>query len=253
MTEFSEKPLISLIMVTMNSASTIREALESIKTQIFRDFELIVIDGESDDETLSIIEASGIAKMVISEKDDGIYYAMNKGILLASGAYYGFLNSDDLFKNSHVLDKLATEMQKSGPDFLYGNLEYFSGSKANPIRSWRSGYVSHEDLRDGNFPPHPTFYTRRDSSNEPVLFDTRYRLAADAEYMTRCLLETGKTSVYVDEVLVSMRTGGATNSSIKNVLSQNFEIIEALKSHFHDFSFLRYLICKTFVKVKQFF
>ena len=191
--------------------------------QTFEDIEHIVIDGGSTDGTLDIINKyqSGIAKLV-SERDDGIYDAMNKGIGFATGEVIGILNADDFYPDSGVLEKVAQVFENEDIESCYGDLEYVDAvDTGKVIRYWRSGPYHVNKFYSGWMPPHPTFFVRRSVYQKYGLFNLTLGSAADYELMLRFLVKHRITTAYIPEVIVKMRTGGVSNASIKNRISAN--------------------------------
>ncbi len=226
-------PRISLITVCWNAGATIGDTLKSIDRQSFRDFEHLIIDGASSDDTLAIISRTRAEnRQLLSEPDKGIYDAMNKGIGLARGDIVGFLNADDVFANDNVLERIADTFGVLGVDCVYGDLVYVAREKPEKItRYWRSSAFKPRSFRRGWFPPHPTLYLRREVYENVGRFDLSYRHAADVELMMR-VFEVGKVkSVRIPDVLVRMKGGGASNNGLRTVLRQNREIQTALELH----------------------
>lgn len=224
---------ISIITVCYNSAATIRETLESVAAQSHADIEHIIVDGGSRDETLALVHAHrAFAGPLVSEPDRGIYDAMNKGLALASGEIVGFLNSDDVLANPGVLSRIAAAFEAPEVDACYGDLVYVAASNpARVVRYWRSRDYELGLCRRGWMPAHPTFYVRRQAYQRHGGFDDSLRIAADFEICLR-LLEVHRLRVtYLPQVLVKMRTGGVSNSSLRNVIRSNREVSWALRKH----------------------
>jgi glycosyltransferase involved in cell wall biosynthesis len=215
---------ISIITATYNSAATVRDTLTCIASQKYPNIEHIIVDGVSKDNTLAIVnEFSHIAKM-ISEKDKGIYDAMNKGVQLATGDIIGILNSDDFYTSSLVLSKVAAAFEDPAVEAVYGDLQYVKQDNVQVVtRTWKSGKYKKNLLYYGWMPPHPTFFVRRNIYDKCGLFNTTLRSAADYELMLRLLLKYNVHAQYIPEVLVKMRAGGMSNASLKNRLRANKE------------------------------
>lgn len=244
---------ISVITAVYNNRDTVAQALESALAQDHRDVELIVIDGGSTDGTLQVLQryADRLAKLV-SEPDRGIYDALNKGIAQASGEIVGFLHSDDLFADSAVLSRIGTAFADPRVDAVYGDLLYVN--KDDPrrvVRTWRSDEFSPRKLARGWMPPHPTFYVRRTVYQKLGGYDTSYRIAADYDCVLRLLGRGQVRSVYIPEVLVKMRVGGASNRSLKNILRKSREDYRALREN--GVGGLGALAWKNLSKLPQFF
>jgi glycosyltransferase involved in cell wall biosynthesis len=224
---------ISLITVTYNSAATIGDTLASVNRQTHPDVEYIVIDGGSKDDTVAIVKACGerVAQFV-SERDRGIYDAMNKGIARATGDVIGFLNSDDVLADDDVLAGYARAFASQPVDALYGDLVYTERDDLTRVlRYWRGTTYRAGAFARGWVPAHPSFYARRAVYRAHGSFDLGFPLAADFEIMCRFLHARGVPSAYLPGVKVRMRVGGATNVSLRNVWRQNLEIVRAMRRH----------------------
>jgi len=212
---------ISIITATWNSASTIENAILSVASQTYRDVEHIIVDGNSSDATLEIVfrHEDKIDKL-ISEPDHGIYDAMNKGIALSTGDIVGILNSDDFYANPHVLADVARIFEDKSIDTCYGDLIYVDPINVKRItRYWRSGTHHSKRFYQGWMPPHPTFFVRHSVYEKHGCFNTALGTAADYELTLRLLLKNSVSTTYIPEVLVHMRSGGASNASFKSRLA----------------------------------
>lgn len=224
---------VTIITVTYNSAKTIVEALDSVARQTYPDIEHIVVDGGSTDGSLALIAAHGARiTRLVSEPDEGIYDAMNKGLRMASGELIGFLNSDDVFASDDVIEQVARAAAVGQPDAVFGDLVYVDPTRSQPlVRYWHAGSFSLAKLKLGWMPPHPTLYTRRDMIERVGLFDARLKIAADYEFMLRLLIRPDLKVAYIPKVLVQMRLGGASNQSIAAMLRKSGEDLRALRKH----------------------
>lgn len=221
---------ISIITATYNSASTVRDTLISIAEQDYANVEHIIVDGLSKDNTLNIVKDFTHVAKVISEKDKGIYDAMNKGVKLASGDVIGILNSDDFYTGSTILTKVAAAFEDPAVEAVYGDLQYVKQDNVQIItRTWKSGSFRKNSLYYGWMPPHPTFFVRRHIYDKCGIFNTTLRSAADYELMLRVLLKYGARVQYIPEVLVKMRAGGMSNASFRNRVRANKEDAMAWK------------------------
>jgi glycosyltransferase len=242
---------ISVITAVFNKRDTIAEALDSVLAQSHPDVELVVIDGGSTDGTLEVLQSyGGRIAVLVSEPDHGIYDALNKGLGLATGEVVGFLHSDDVFVDADSLARIASGFYGPEIDAVYGDLVYVR--RDNPqqvVRYWKAGMFTLSRLRQGWMPPHPAFYVRRSVYERLGGFDTSYRIAADYDCMLR-FLSRGIKVVYVPQVLVKMRLGGASNRSFKNILRKSREDYRALKAN--RVGGLPALVWKNFSKLPQF-
>ena len=246
---------ISIITVCYNSAKTIGCTLRSVRQQTFGEIEYIVIDGGSSDSTLEVLSEEGPhVSILISEKDGGIYDAMNKGIEYSTGEIVGFINSDDFYASSDVISKVASVFDDPNVDACYGDLCYVSQvDTSTVVRYWQSSRFNSTDFESGWCPPHPTFFVRRELYERYGGFDLSYKIAADFELMVRFLGIYQIRSEYIPDVLVKMRMGGTTNRSFTNIIKQNKEILLALNSHGFRSSIFKLIINKFFSRGRQFF
>jgi glycosyltransferase involved in cell wall biosynthesis len=220
----------SIITVVRNNP-LVTEAVASVLNQCTGNIESIVIDGASTDGTLAALAPlrPRIAHLV-SEPDNGIYDAMNKGLRLATGDIVGILNADDLYQDPSVFTKVLRAFEDPTIEVCYGDLVYVRQEDTSKVlRYWRSGPPAPEAFQWGWMPPHPTFFVRRRVYERLGLFDLRYRIAADYEFMLRVLLQHRLKAAYIPEVLVRMRAGGASNGSLKGILRANAECRRAFR------------------------
>jgi glycosyltransferase involved in cell wall biosynthesis len=215
----------------MNRADTIEHAIESVQSQSHRDLEHVIQDGGSQDGTVEIIERlSGSQTRLVSEPDAGIYDAINRGIARSTGDVVGLLHSDDFFPHRDVVSRIAAAFEDPTVDAVYGDLDYVSERDPDRvIRRWRAGIASPVKLRRGWMPPHPTMYLRANVFRDYGLYDTSFEIAGDYDAILR-FFGTGKVrSVYLPEVLVKMRLGGASNVSLGHILKKSKEDLRALR------------------------
>tara|TARA_R110002012_G_scaffold295203_1_gene491644 strand:- start:67 stop:813 length:747 start_codon:yes stop_codon:yes gene_type:complete len=244
---------ISVITATWNSENTILDTIKSLRGQSYSNIEYIVIDGGSTDNTMKIIEQNkDIVDYAISERDAGIYDALNKGIAASSGDVLGFLHSDDIFAHRDVLRSVATAFSENKSDSVYGDLNYVAKNDTSRIvRKWRSGAFSRENMGNGWMPPHPTFYMKRALYKEHGFFDLNFKIAADYDSILRYLWKHRVTTAYIPEVLINMRVGGESNRSLKNIINKTREDVQAMK--LNDLPIVRAILGKNFSKIPQFF
>lgn len=215
---------ISIITATYNSAATVRDTLLSIREQRHLDVEHILVDGRSTDRTLEIVSGFSHVAKIISEKDKGIYDAMNKGISMATGEVVGILNSDDMYTDEQVLADVAKAFEDPRVMTVYADLQYVHPDNTGKvIRTWHSGLYQKRNFYFGWMPPHPTFFVRRSVYDLAGVFNLSLRSAADYELMLRILLKHGLTADYIPRVIVKMRAGGMSNASLWNRLRANKE------------------------------
>jgi len=227
-----DDPLVSVVTVVYNNAKTIANCIESVLGQSYKKIEYIIVDGASTDSTLEVVRSYGdrISK-VISEPDDGIYDAMNKGIKAATGDVVAILNSDDMYADENVLANVVAEFEK-GKEIgcVYGDLDYVDKEDVNKIhREWRSKPYRPGLFRTGWHPAHPSFFVRKEVYDKHGLYLTKLGISADYEMMLRLLEKEQVLSSYIPRVLVKMRTGGHSNASFKQILRGNAEVIKSWK------------------------
>lgn len=223
---------ISIITVVFNNEKTIKMAIESVLSQSYFNIEYIIIDGGSTDKTVNIIkEYIDQVDYFNSEKDNGIYDAMNKGVKAATGDVIGILNSDDLYQDINVLETVMNQFnQEPSIDIIYGDLVYVKSDNLEKIvRNWKSKSYYSNFFENGNVPPHPSLFVKKSVYEKAGLFNSDFKLAADYEFMLRIFKKNSFNSKYINRVMVKMRLGGATNQSFSNVKRQNLEILKAWK------------------------
>jgi glycosyltransferase involved in cell wall biosynthesis len=231
---------VSIITITYNSEATLIDTIESVVNQSYPDIEYIIVDGKSTDNTLSIIDAykDKISK-VVSEKDNGLYDALNKGIVLATGDLIGIIHSDDFYTNNFVIEKIVKTIEDNNADAAYADLYYVDKDNTNKIfRKWKSGNYKHGMFLNGWMPPHPTFFVKKDIYKKFGSFNLDFVSAADYELMLRFIHKHKIKLAYLPEFIIKMRVGGKSNVTLKNRIRANKEDrrawkINGLKPHFY--------------------
>lgn len=216
---------ISIITVCYNSSLTILDTINSVNIQTYPYIEHVFIDGNSNDGSVEIIKNNCIReKKIISEKDKGLYYAMNKGVKMATGDIIGILNSDDIYANNNVISSVINNIKKFKVDSLYGNLVYTKSDNLNKIvRYWKSGPYKRKNFLLGWMPPHPTFFIKKKIYTKYGKFNTELKSSADYEIMLRFLYKHKISTIYLNQILVKMRSGGHSNKNIFSRLKGNKE------------------------------
>lgn len=224
---------VSIITVSFNSVNTIRETIASVLSQDYSNIEYIIVDGGSGDGTLDVIEEyRERISCVISEADRGIYDAMNKGILLATGDIVGFLNSDDYYSDDRVVSDLVRAMRVAGVDSVFADLVYFNGLvPAEVVRFYDSSRWHPGRFRFGWMPAHPTFFVKREWYLRCGLFSLDYQIAADFEFLVRLLYGWKVSYTHVARPVVRMRMGGASTRGVRQSWILNREIVRACRSN----------------------
>lgn len=232
-------PKVSIITATLNAAHTLPHTLDSILAQDYAHIEHIIIDGKSSDGTLDLIEsyrpkyrAKGYELRVSSDKDNGIYDAMNKGLALSSGEIVGFLNADDFFAKDCVVSLIVWGFAKPSENvqIVYADILYVDEHLA-PIRDFTAKPYAKNAFYFGFHPPHPSFYAKRELYQTYGGFNLKYKIASDYELMLRLLERYRLKSLYIHECFVKMRTGGASNASLKNILRANLECFASFRDN----------------------
>ncbi|PCJ20654.1 MAG: glycosyl transferase [Candidatus Cloacimonadota bacterium] len=244
---------VSIITVVYNNQDTIKDCIESVLSQDYSNIEYIIIDGKSNDDTLNVINSyQDKITTVISEKDDGLYHAMNKGISLATGELIGTLNSDDFYSNNQVITKIVQNIQTNQSDSCYANLVYVNPNDYKVLRYWYSGCYQKQNFLSGWMPPHPTFFVKKTQLDQFGYFNTNLINSADYELMLRLLYANNVSASYLDEVTIVMRNGGHSNMSLSNRLRANKEDRKSWKiNNLTPNTFT--LTIKFFIKMFQFF
>jgi glycosyltransferase involved in cell wall biosynthesis len=248
------QPKISIITVSYNNEATIEDTIRSVKSQTYPMVEHIIVDGASTDNTMAIVnQYKNHLGPVLSEPDEGIYFAMNKGIKMASGDIIGFINADDILANNNVLEHVANILTDKNMDSCFANLVYVKIDNMHKIiRFWMSSPFSWELFSTGWSPPHPTFYVKKKIYEQYGYFDLNYKMGNDIELMMRFLERFRISSQYVPEVWVKMRLGGVSNQSIKNIITQNIAIYHGARKNRVPFFIPEFIFCKIKNRILQY-
>lgn len=222
---------LSVVTATFNCAATLADCLDSVAQQTHAHREHVVIDGASRDGTLALLQSRRAQLAVLlSEPYHGIYEALNKGIARCTGDVVGFLHADDVYGSPQVLAQVAAAFADPAVCAVYGDLQYVRKQDLNQVvRQWRSTPFSRRQLAWGWMPPHPTLYVRRQWYAQIGGFDSRYRIAADYFSILSLFSQPGFKAVYLPQVLVKMRVGGASNRSLQNIVRKSREDLDALR------------------------
>ena len=216
---------ISLITVCFNSEKYIKDTIQSVCSQTYKDLEYIIIDGASNDNTLDIIKTfEENIDILITEKDKGMYDAINKGIKYSTGDIIGLLHSDDVFSSENTIEKIANHFLRDNSDAIYGDLHYVEHNNLNKVvRKWISGSYSRKKLLFGWMPPHPALFIKRNLFKKYGFYDLSFGSAADYELIIRLLFKNNISCSYLPFVTTKMRIGGMSNISIKNRINAHFQ------------------------------
>lgn len=236
---------ISVITATFNSGKTVRDTMESVLRQTHKDIEYLIIDGGSSDGTMDIVRSYeplfGGRMRYISERDKGIYDAMNKGIAMATGDVVGILNSDDFYTSPNILEQVAKVLTNPNIDAVYGDVHYVNDGNLKVCLRYYSSRLFHRSwMRFGFMPAHPSFYCRRSVYEQLGTFDLTYKVAADFENLLRLIFVHRIRTRYIAKDFVTMRTGGASSSGLRSHKQIMHDHLRALKQNgvFSNFLFL---------------
>lgn len=212
---------ISIITATWNSGKTVRDTIESVLGQTYKDIEYLIVDGASKDDTMSVVKSYEDAfegrLRYVSEPDKGIYDAMNKGIAMATGDVVGILNSDDFYTSADVVETIARTFDGAGGelDAVYGDIHYVEDSDLTKcVRYYSSAGFKRAKMRMGWMPAHPSFYCRKAAYEKYGDFDISFKIGADFENLLRLIFVNRISVRYIPMDFVTMRTGGASTSGL---------------------------------------
>ena len=224
---------ISIITVVWNNKDTIKDAIDSVLAQTYENIEYIIIDGASSDGTVEIVKSYGnkITKF-LSEKDNGLYDAMNKGIVQATGDIVGILNSDDFYIDEFVIEKVVQEFKDKEVDSLFADLVFVKPENLDKtVRYYDSSHFRPEKFAYGWMPAHPTFFVKREVYEKYGTFKLDYKIAADYEILVRFLQKYKISYTYLNQVIIKMRLGGISTNGVKSNYILNKEIIRACREN----------------------
>ena len=244
---------VSIITISYNAVDTLEETILSVVGQTYPNLEYIVVDGASTDGSMDIVDKyRGKINRVICEPDEGMYFAMNKGISAATGDIIAILNADDTYASDDIIEKVVQKLELTNADSLYGDLHYVDRNRAeNVVRRWKAGAFVRSFFLKGWMVPHPTFFVKKEVYEKYGLFNTDFTTSADYEFMVRVLYKGNITATYLNEVMVHMKRGGQSNLNIQNRLKANKEdrlawVLNGVKPE--TFTFIK----KPFRKISQF-
>jgi len=245
---------ISIITICYNSAETIGDTISSVASQDYPNIEYIIVDGGSDDGTVETIKlCEEKISHWISEPDDGLYDAMNKGLAMASGDIVGFLHADDVYADEGVLTSVAREIASGGLDALLGDVEFFSQGMPNKsVRRYRSEYFRPERIAWGWMPAHPALFLKRKVYDHFGGFRIDYQIAGDFEFVARIFKDGWVKYGYFPEVLVRMRTGGVSTGGWRSTIQLNREVMRACRENDIKTNLLK-IMSKYPLKIMEFF
>ena len=227
---------ISIITATYNSGRTVRDTIESVLRQTYTDFEYIIKDGGSKDDTLEIVKEYaprfGDRLKMVSAPDQGIYDAMNIGLHMATGEVIGILNSDDFYTSDDALQTIAHAFAHYDIDATYGDIHFVNNDDLTKcVRYYSSAVFRRWMMRFGMMPAHPSFYCKRSVYEQLGAFDTSYRIAADFENLLRLIYVGNIKTKYISKDFVTMRTGGASTAGLSSRTQIMKDHLRAMKAN----------------------
>lgn len=246
---------VTIITATYNSEANIKTCIDSVINQDYNDIEYLFIDGKSSDDTINIVKQYQQKYSYIkltSGSDNGIYDALNKGVMLATGEIIGFVHSDDLLASSTVISEIVATLKNESLDGVYGDLEYVRKEDTTKVvRFWKSRSFNSKLLSKGWMPAHPTLFLKKEVYEKYGKFNLTYQISADYDFMLRILKDDSLKFGYLPKVITKMRIGGASNGSINNIIKKTKEDYRAIRSN-HIGGWFSILIKNT-SKIKQLF
>lgn len=227
---------ISVITATLNSASTLRDTIQSVLEQSYADYEYIIVDGGSQDGTQELLkeyDGKFLGRLTwISENDENLYDALNKGIGLAQGKIIGILNADDFYSSNDILATVAQEMKDENLDAIYGDVHYVARENIHKtVRYYSSRIFRPWLMRFGFMPAHPSFYCRSRCYRSFGRYDTSFHVAADFELLLRIIYLGKIHTKYIPVDFVTMRRGGISSSGIRSYIHIMKDHLRALKKN----------------------
>lgn len=241
---------ISIITISYNAKNTIEKTLKSVEVQSYKNIEHIIIDGGSKDNTLDICNSFTHISKIISEPDNGVYDAFNKGLKLASGDAIGFLNADDVFYSEHSVKEIVNAFLNNETDIVYGNLDYIN-KKGEVVRNWISKPYEKGLVKKAWMPAHPTFYCRKEIYERLGHYNDSFKIAGDFELCLRFLEKNKIKSIYINKKIVKMLVGGISNSGLKSKFTIFKEELRAFRLNEIEVNSLLFFVYK-FKKLTQF-
>lgn len=242
---------ISIITISFNANDTIEKTLNSINSQSYSNIEHIIVDGGSIDGTIEICNSFSHISKIISEPDNGVYDAFNKGLKLATGDIIGFLNADDVFCNENSIQDIVDAFSNNETDIVYGNLDYVN-KEGKVIRNWISRPYEKGLVKKAWMPAHPTFYCKKEVYDRLGGYNDSFKIAGDFELCLRFLEINNIPSFYLNKKIVKMLVGGISNSGLKSKLTIFKEELRAFKINNISVNPVFFFFYKL-KKLKQFF
>jgi glycosyltransferase involved in cell wall biosynthesis len=224
---------VTIITVVLNGAKTIRSTIESVLSQTYKDIEYIIIDGQSTDGTIEILnEYKDKIDLILSEEDKGLYSAINKGIELATGDVIGLIHSDDFYLDNLVIQRIADEFYEKNVDTVFADLIYVKDNNLEKVlRYYSAKNFTPKQLTYGIMPPHPTFFVKKDIFKRYGYYKTDYTIASDYEMFVRLLYINKVSFSYINLPIIKMRIGGLSTGGLKSKILCNIEVVRAIRNN----------------------
>ena len=224
---------VSIITVVYNRADVIRDTIESVLSQTYKNIEYIIIDNASTDGTINVVnEYKDQISKIISEPDNGLYDAINKGINYATGDIIGLIHSDDFYLDNLVIQRVVDTFKKENKHMLFADLLYIKGdNKDKVLRYYSAKNFTVKKLKYGFMPPHPTLFVKKEVYEKYGLYKIDYKIAADYEMFVRLLLVNKLSFSYIHLPIVKMRVGGVCSGGIRRKIECNIEVLRAIRSN----------------------
>ena len=235
--------MFSVVTINYNNSIGLQRTILSVLNQSFKDFEYIVVDGKSTDNSLQILAKTVDSKLHYkSEADSGIYDAFNKGVKLCSHEYILFVNSGDILSDKNVLKNLHNEIERD-PTFsgYYGKKRYAKFSATNEVvsysRIWNPGIHKKWKYLYGWMIPHQALLVRRSLFDKYGDFDLRFNIASDYDWLLRVFFVNHEKARFCEYNIITMEDGGVSNSSYINIIKSNMEVLRGWRKYYWVFPF----------------
>jgi glycosyltransferase len=226
---------VTIITAVYNGEETLEDTIQSILSQSYHDIEHIIVDGNSNDRSFKIaMRYKSERCKVISENDKGFYDALNKGIALAGGEVIGILNADDVYVDSNLIKTVAAHFANDAElSCIYGDLQYVAEKKGTQVMvsKWVASDFSPQKLKYGWMPPHPTLFLRRSVYEKVGVFDLRFHISSDYDFILRCFSRADFKCRYLPQSMIRMQLGGLSNRSWKNIAIKMIEDYSVMKKN----------------------
>ncbi len=252
---------VSLITCTYNSEKTVDDCCKSIRSQTYKNLEHIIIDNNSNDNTLDILNKSQIINQrIFQQKSKGIYGALNEGMKISNGSIIGILHSDDQLIDEEIIEIIAKKFLENNLDILFSNIFYTKKNNTNKIvRKWTSnlneGIQKNDELikkiNNGWMPPHTTLFFKKNLLEKIGYYDESFEISSDYDFIFRLFKQNGLKIFFLNKFSVKMRSGGISNKNLKNIFIKMREDVKIMKKF--KLNAFKTILIKNLSKIKQFF